>query len=84
MTRVLNREPSFSELFMAHLVIRNVRIQEHLADQPFYSAEKRLARALLLPAHFEGEENSVPVIPAISQDALADMIGLRCHESASF
>lgn len=61
---------------MAHLVTRNVSIQEDLADQLYNSAEKRLARALLLLAHFEGEETSGLVIPKISQETLADMVGI--------
>jgi CRP/FNR family transcriptional regulator, cyclic AMP receptor protein len=75
MLRVLHQEPAFSELFMTHLVTRNVRIQEDLVDQLFNSAEKRLARTLLLLAHFEEEGNPVLVIPKISQETLADMVG---------
>jgi CRP/FNR family transcriptional regulator, cyclic AMP receptor protein len=75
MTRVLHQEPAFSELFMAHLVTRNVRIQEDLVDQLFNSAEKRLARTLLLLAHFDEEGNPELVIPKISQETLADMVG---------
>jgi CRP/FNR family transcriptional regulator, cyclic AMP receptor protein len=75
MTRVLHQEPAFSELFMAHLVTRNVRIQEDLVDQLFNPAEKRLARTLLLLAHFEEEGNPELVIPKISQETLADMVG---------
>jgi CRP-like cAMP-binding protein len=75
MSRVLQHEPAFSELFMSHLVNRNVRIQEDLIDQLFNSAEKRLARTLLLLAHFGREDSPEAVIPKISQETLAEMIG---------
>ncbi|MEK6762207.1 MAG: Crp/Fnr family transcriptional regulator [Nitrospirota bacterium] len=75
MSRVLQHEPAFSELFMSHLVNRNVRIQEDLIDQLFNPAEKRLARTLLLLAHFGKEDSPEAVIPKISQETLAEMIG---------
>ena len=75
MIRVLHDESSFSKLFMAYLLSRNVRIQEDLVDHLFNSAEKRLARILLLLAHYGKEDKPEPVIPKISQDTLADMIG---------
>jgi len=75
MSRVLQHEPAFSELFMSHLVNRNVRIQDDLIDQLFNPAEKRLARTLLLLAHFGREDNPVSVIPNITQETLAEMIG---------
>ncbi len=75
MTRILHNEPGFSGLFMSHLVTRNVRIQEDLVDQLFNSAEKRLARTLLLLAHFGREDNPEMIIPKISQETLAEMIG---------
>ena len=75
MRHVLQHEPAFSELFMSYLVNRNVRIQEDLIDQLFNSAEKRLARTLLLLAHFGREDNPEPVIPKISQETLAEMVG---------
>ena len=75
MSRVLQHEPAFSELFMSHLVNRNVRIQEDLIDQLFNPAEKRLARTLLLLAHFGREDSPEAVIPKISQETLAEMIG---------
>jgi CRP/FNR family transcriptional regulator, cyclic AMP receptor protein len=75
MSRVLQHEPAFSELFMSHLMNRNVRIQEDLVDQLFNPAEKRLARTLLLLAHFGREDNPETVIPKISQETLAEMIG---------
>ncbi len=75
MNRLLQNEPTFSLLFMAHLVTRNVRIQEDLIDQLFHPAEKRLARTLLLLAHFGEEGQPERVIPKISQETLAEMIG---------
>ncbi|HEV8620259.1 MAG TPA: Crp/Fnr family transcriptional regulator [Nitrospiraceae bacterium] len=75
MIRVLHDQPAFSELFMSHLLARNVRIQEDLVDQLFNSAEKRLARILLLLAHFGKEGKPEPVIAKVSQDMLAEMIG---------
>lgn len=75
MVEVLHNEPAFSELFMAHLLTRSLRIQEDLIDQLFNSAEKRLARILLLLATFEKTGQSVSVIPKISQETLAEMVG---------
>ena len=76
MVSVLHDEPIFSELFMAYLLSRNVRIEEDLVDQLFNSSEKRLARILLLLARFgkEGHTEKI-VIPKISQETLAEMIG---------
>ena len=75
MSRVLHQEPAFSELFMAHLLTRNLRIQEDLIDQLFHSAEKRLARTLLLLAHVGKDGQQAQVIPKISQEMLAEMVG---------
>ena len=75
MIRVLHDEPTFSEMFMSHLLSRNVRIQEDLVDQLFNSAEKRLARILLLLAHFGKEGKPEPVIAKVSQETLAEMTG---------
>jgi CRP-like cAMP-binding protein len=75
MIDVLHNEPAFSELFMAHLLTRSLRIQEDLIDQLFNSAEKRLARTLLLLATFEKAGQSVSIIPKISQETLAEMVG---------
>jgi len=76
MIRVLHDEPIFATLFMAYLLSHSIRIQADLVDHLFNSAEKRLARILLLMAHF-GKEGRQPalVIPKISQETLADMIG---------
>ncbi|HEX6948587.1 MAG TPA: Crp/Fnr family transcriptional regulator [Nitrospira sp.] len=75
MIRVLHDEPTFAQLFMTHLLGRNVRIQADLVDQLFNSAEKRLARVLLLLAHFGKEGKPEPLIAQVSQETLADMIG---------
>jgi CRP-like cAMP-binding protein len=75
MIRVLRDKPAFSELFMSYLLGRNIRIEEDLVDQLFNSSEKRLARALLLLAHFGKESKTEVLIPKISQETLAEMIG---------
>jgi CRP-like cAMP-binding protein len=75
MIDVLHNEPAFSELFMSHLLTRNLRIQEDLVDQLFNSAEKRLARTLLLLATVEKDGTSELAIPKISQETLAEMVG---------
>ena len=75
MVRVLHDESSFSELFTAYLLARNARIQADLVDHLFNSAEKRLARVLLLLAHYGKEGQPEPIIPKISQDTLANMVG---------
>jgi CRP/FNR family transcriptional regulator, cyclic AMP receptor protein len=75
MVRVLHEEQLFSEIFVAYLLARNARVQEDLVDQLFNSSEKRLARALLLLAQFGKEGAPETVIPRISQETLADMIG---------
>lgn len=75
MIRLLHDQPTFSELFLAHLLARNVRIQEDLVDHLFNSCEKRLARVLLLMANFGKEDKPEAVIAKISQDTLAEMIG---------
>jgi CRP-like cAMP-binding protein len=75
MVRVLHNEPAFSQLFLSYLLGRNLRIEEDLVDQLFNSSEKRLARALLLLAHFGKESKTEIILPKISQETLADMIG---------
>ncbi len=75
MIKVLHDEPTFAEIFLAHLLARNIRIQEDLVDQLFNFIEKRLARVLLLMAHFGGEHKPEAVIAKISQEKLAEMIG---------
>ncbi len=75
MVRVLRDEPTFSDLFLAYVLSRNLRIEEDLVDQLFNSSEKRLARVLLLLAHFGKDAKPEPVIVRISQETLAEMIG---------
>jgi CRP/FNR family cyclic AMP-dependent transcriptional regulator len=75
MVRVLHREAEFAEVFTAYLLSRNVRIEEDLVDQLFNSSEKRLARILLLLAHFGKEPRPENVIPKVSQETLAAMVG---------
>ncbi len=75
MVRVLHEEQSFSEVFVSYLLSRNSRIQEDLVDHLFNSSEKRLARSLLLLAQFGKEGTPETVIPKISQETLAEMIG---------
>jgi len=75
MMEVLHREHAFSDLFVAYLLARNIRYEEDLVDQLFNSSEKRLARILLLLAHFGKEGKPEAVIPQMSQETLAEMIG---------
>jgi CRP-like cAMP-binding protein len=75
MNEVLHREHAFSDMFVAYLLTRNIRYEEDLVDQLFNSSEKRLARILLLLAHFGKEGKPETVIPSMSQENLAEMIG---------
>jgi CRP/FNR family cyclic AMP-dependent transcriptional regulator len=75
MIRLLHDEPTFTETFMAYLLSRNARIEADLVDQLFNSSEKRLARVLLLLAHFGKDSHPQPVIANISQETLAEMVG---------
>src|SRR6202795_561182 len=75
MMEVLHREHAFSDMFVAYLLTRNIRYEEDLVDQLFNSSEKRLARILLLLAHFGKEGKAETLIPKISQEMLAEMIG---------
>jgi CRP/FNR family cyclic AMP-dependent transcriptional regulator len=75
MVRVLHAEPAFGELFMTHLLTRNSRIEEDLADQLFNSSEKRLARALLILANFGNEGGPQPITVSVNQKMLAEIIG---------
>lgn len=75
MQRILQDQPSFAEMFMAHLLLRNSRIEEDLVDQLFNSSEKRLARTLLLLANFGKEGKPQPITTMISQETLAEIIG---------
>jgi CRP/FNR family cyclic AMP-dependent transcriptional regulator len=73
--RVLHDEPAFSEMFLHYLLSRNIRIEEDLVDHLFNSSEKRLARVLLLLANFGKEGKPETVIPKMSQETLAEIIG---------
>jgi CRP/FNR family cyclic AMP-dependent transcriptional regulator len=73
--RVLKDEPTFSEMFVSHILTRNARVEEDLADHLFNSTEKRLARLLLQLANFGKEGRAEPVIAKISQETLAEMVG---------
>src|SRR6202034_2515280 len=75
MIEVIHRERSFSDLFVAYLLTRNIRYEEDLVDQLFNSSEKRLARILLLLAHFGKDGKPEAAIPKISQETLAEMGG---------
>ena len=75
MVRMLHNEPVWSERFMAYLLSRNIRIEEDLVDQLFNSSEKRLARILLLLTRFGKDGQHDHVVPKMSQETLADMIG---------
>src|SRR5436853_7883255 len=75
MIRMLHYQPAFSELFMSYLLSRNTRIEEDLVDQLFNSSEKRLARILLLLTRFGKEGQHELVVPRISQETLAEMVG---------
>jgi CRP/FNR family cyclic AMP-dependent transcriptional regulator len=75
MMEVLHREHAFSDMFVAYLLTRNIRYEEDLVDQLFNSSEKRLARILLLLAHFGKEGKPETLIPNMSQETLAEMIG---------
>jgi CRP-like cAMP-binding protein len=75
MIRLLREEPGFSQLFVEHLLARSIRVEEDLVDHLFNSSEKRLARLLLLLANYGKEDNPEPVIPKISQETLAEMVG---------
>jgi len=75
MIEVLHREHAFSDMFVAYLLTRNIRYEEDLVDQLFNSSEKRLARMLLLLAHFGKEGKAEVLVPKISQESLAEMVG---------
>jgi CRP-like cAMP-binding protein len=75
LVRVLREEPDFSEMFLMHVLSRNIRFEADLVDQLFNSSEKRLARVLLLLANFGKASEPQTVIPKISQETLAEIIG---------
>jgi len=75
MIRMLHEQSTFSDLFIAHMLARNIRIEEDLVDQLFNSSEKRLARALLLLARYGKDDQPLTVMPKLSQETLAEMVG---------
>ena len=75
MLRLLNDEPTFSNLFISYMLVRNIRIEADLVDQLFNSSEKRLARTLLLLARYTDQSGAHGKIPKISQETLAEMVG---------
>jgi len=75
MARMLHEQHDVSELFVTHLLSRNIRYEEDLVDQLFNSSERRLARILLLLSHFGKESRAETVLPRINQESLAQMVG---------
>lgn len=75
MVRMLHDRPEFSDRFIAHMLARNIRIEEDLVDQLFNSSEKRLARTLLLLARYGKEDRTTRTLPKLSQETLAEMVG---------
>ena len=75
MVRLLHDHPEFSDRFIAHMLARNIRIEEDLVDQLFNSSEKRLARTLLLLARYGKEDTPQRRLPKLSQETLAEMVG---------
>src|SRR4051794_5319126 len=75
MVDLLHKQRAMSDRFIAHMLARNIRIEEDLIDQLFNSSEKRLARALLLIARYGKQDRPARVVPTISQETLAEMIG---------
>lgn len=75
MLRMLHNHPDFSDRFISHMLTRNIRIEEDLVDQLFNSSEKRLARTLLLLARYGKEDTTQRVLPKLSQETLAEMVG---------
>jgi CRP-like cAMP-binding protein len=75
MVRLLHKQHALSDRFIAHMLARNIRVEEDLVDQLFNSSEKRLARTLLLLARYGKHDQPVRAVPTISQETLAEMIG---------
>ena len=84
MIRVLHDEPAFGDLFTAHLLTRNSRVEADLVDQLFNSSEKRLARTLLLLANFGKEGRPQPITMKFSQETLAEIVGTTRPRISSF
>ena len=75
MKRALHEQHDFSDRFIAHMLARNIRVEEDLVDQLFNSSEKRLARTLLLLARYGSEDTTVRTVPHLSQETLGEMVG---------
>ena len=75
MVRLLHRQHDMSDRFIAHMLTRNIRIEEDLIDQLFNSSEKRLARTLLLLARYGKEDKPIRTVPRVSQETLAEIVG---------
>jgi CRP-like cAMP-binding protein len=75
MIRTLHAEPTLSDRFLAHMLARNIRVEEDLVDQLFNSSEKRLARMLLILARFGTDDDGARLLPNLSQETLAEMVG---------
>jgi CRP/FNR family cyclic AMP-dependent transcriptional regulator len=75
MVRLLHSEQTFADRFLTHILARNARLEADLVDQLFNSSEKRLARTLLLLARYGNQDKPVPVVPKVSQETLAEMVG---------
>ena len=84
MARMLHEQHDVSELFVMHLLSRNIRYEADLVDQLFNSSEKRLARILLLLAHFGKESRAESVVPRVSQETLAQMVGITRSRVSHF
>jgi CRP/FNR family transcriptional regulator, cyclic AMP receptor protein len=84
MARTLHEQHDFSELFVTHLLSRNIRYEADLVDQLFNSSEKRLARILLLLAHFGKESKLEKVVPRVNQKNLAQMVGITRSQVSHF
>src|SRR5947208_14283792 len=84
MVRMLHNEPALSELFMSYLLARNIRIEEDLLDQLFNSSEKPLARIRLMLTRFGQDGQHEPVVPRISQETLAEMVGTTRYRVSFF
>ena len=84
MVRMLHEQRRFSELFVTHLLSRNIRFEEDLVDQLFNSSELRLARILLLLSHFDKESRAETITPAVSQESLAQMVGTTRGRTSHF
>jgi CRP/FNR family cyclic AMP-dependent transcriptional regulator len=84
MVRMLHKRHDFSEVFVRHLLSRSIRYEADLVDQLFNSSEKRLARILLLLAHFGKENRPESIVPSVSQETLAQMVGTTRSKVSHF